>query len=45
MASGNGHDEIVSYLIEAGADLNLQNETGNTALHWAALNNHMKIAI
>jgi len=32
MASANGNLEIVKYLIEKEADLNLQNKKGNTAL-------------
>mmetsp|Transcript_15409 Transcript_15409/g.11217 ORF Transcript_15409/g.11217 Transcript_15409/m.11217 type:complete len:126 (-) Transcript_15409:178-555(-) len=38
MASANGHAEIVKVLLENGADPNVINEAGNTALHWAALN-------
>ena len=35
--------EIVNYLIEKGAKINLQNIHGNTALHYAILNKNFKI--
>ena len=34
-AASYGHDSIVSILIQHGADINRQNEIGNTALHYA----------
>ena len=38
MAAANGNIEIVSYLIEKQADLNIQNKKGNTALRkWISL--------
>lgn len=50
MASANGHEELVTYLVDllhGYADekkyIDLQNENGNTALHWAALNGHLEI--
>ena len=39
-AAERGHQEIVSRLINARADLNIQSPFGNTALHWAAFNEH-----
>ena len=42
-ASANGYLEIVQYLIQNGAELNLVNDTENTCLHWAALNGHLNI--
>lgn len=38
MAAVNGHVDICQQLVEAGADLTLENAAGNTALHWAAAN-------
>ena len=35
-ASLEGHLEIVKYLVKNGADINIKNEDGNTALDWAA---------
>lgn len=33
-----GNEEIASNLIRAGSDLNLRDLTGNTALHYGAMN-------
>ena len=33
IASRNGHERTVKLLIEANADLNIQDENGKTALH------------
>ncbi|ODV84142.1 hypothetical protein CANARDRAFT_29310 [[Candida] arabinofermentans NRRL YB-2248] len=47
MAAANGHSEVVSYLLslldetEVKLLINKQNESGNTALHWASLNGHV----
>lgn len=39
MAAANGHLDIVKLLIEKfNININLQNSSGNTALHWAAVN-------
>lgn len=35
-ASWRGYSEIVKYLVKNGADINIKNEDGNTALDWAA---------
>jgi len=35
-ASYHGHSKIVGKLVEAGADLNLQDKHGNTSLAWAS---------
>ncbi|KAK3325999.1 ankyrin repeat-containing domain protein [Apodospora peruviana] len=52
MATGNGHLEIVSFLIsqfdsrpkeEKQAFLDAPNEFGNTGLHWAALGGHLEV--
>ncbi|CAR30150.1 Yar1p [Lachancea thermotolerans CBS 6340] len=49
MAAANGHKEVMQYLaslVTDGAELkkwvNSQNETGNTALHWASLNGSLE---
>ena len=39
-AAEKGFNEIVSKLINARADFNIQNYFGNTALHWAAFHEH-----
>ena len=38
-----GYDKVVDFLIDNGANVNLQNNRGNTALHFAYENNHKKI--
>ncbi|SCU83286.1 LAMI_0C02652g1_1 [Lachancea mirantina] len=43
MAAANGHAEVLKFLLSLVKDgrkdwVNAQNETGNTALHWASLN-------
>ena len=43
MASANNHEEAVRFLLDRGADLNRQNKSQNTALHWAALTGHLRI--
>ena len=50
MASANGHLEIAGLLITQGADVNVQNSSGNTPMRkrlsytdWAALNGHQEI--
>jgi hypothetical protein len=42
-AAKQANSAIVKLLIEHGADVNLQNPVGNTALHFAAMNNSSKI--
>ena len=42
-AAGNGHVDIVRYLIEHGAEVNIRSEGGDTPLHRAAANGHVKI--
>ena len=39
-AAGNGHLDLVDFLIEQGADQNIKNNDGETALIVAATNNH-----
>jgi hypothetical protein len=47
MAAANGHTEVVEFILKhTGNDksiVNAQNESGNTALHWAALNGHLDV--
>jgi ankyrin repeat protein len=43
-ATLRGHTEVVKYLLDNGADVNLKNHRNTTALHWAALNNYLEIA-
>lgn len=37
LASANGHIPAITFLLENGASVNLQNKAKNTALHWACL--------
>ena len=43
VASHAGHEELVQLLIEAGADLEYQDEQGTTALIWAVIHRHSGI--
>lgn len=43
LASSHGKYDTVRLLIEAGADINIQDEDGSTALMCAAEHNHFKI--
>ncbi|XP_036369490.1 E3 ubiquitin-protein ligase mib1-like isoform X5 [Octopus sinensis] len=36
VASGKGHEDIVLMLLEAGADLEIQDDDGDTALHYSS---------
>ena len=40
----NGHMKVVTYLIERGANIDLQDNRGNKALHKAIDKDHFKIA-
>ena len=42
-ASFNGHTKSVKILIDKQANLDLQDECGNTALIWACINNYREI--
>ncbi len=42
-AAGGGHAETVKFLIEAEADINVQNNYGYTALYWADWWGHTEI--
>jgi|SRR3990167_1207819 len=42
-ASSNGHLEVVKYLLRAGADPNITNNTGRTPLSWASYQGYLKI--
>ena len=37
LASANGHQATVTFLLEQGARINLENKAKNTPLHWACL--------
>ena len=37
LACANGHKDVVEFLLDAGADINLLNNSKNTPLHWACL--------
>lgn len=39
-AARNGHTELVEYLLDQGATVDLRKVLGGTALHWAAINGH-----
>ena len=39
-----GRTDIALVLIEKGADLNIQNKSGDTPLHWASWKGHRDIA-
>lgn len=39
----NGREEIANFLLENGADPDLTDEFGETALHFAAMNNHPRL--
>lgn len=43
MACANNHEQVARMLIDLGADINLQNLSKNTSLHWAALTGHLNI--
>ncbi|XP_061110524.1 oxysterol-binding protein-related protein 1-like isoform X1 [Conger conger] len=45
LASYFGHREVVEELLKAGADVNLANEEGDTALHKAALTERKEIVL
>ena len=45
LAAENEFDEVVKALILAGAQLDLQDENGYTALHHAALNDHIQCGV
>ena len=45
MASENDNLEIVKYLVENGADVNIQNKFGEAALIWAVKHNNLDIII
>ncbi|KAH9365460.1 hypothetical protein HPB48_008912 [Haemaphysalis longicornis] len=44
IASSVGHLEVVSALLSRGAKVDVANETGQTALHYAASKGHLDVA-
>lgn len=44
LACCGGHEDIVKLLIDSGADLELQNESGHTPLMEAASGGHVEVA-
>ena len=44
LAAKAGSASVMKLLIERGADINLQDYMGSTALHWAAQKNHADVA-
>jgi 26S proteasome non-ATPase regulatory subunit 10 len=44
IAASIGHDALLDLFLEAGADVNKQNETGQTALHYAASRNRQQVS-
>jgi ankyrin repeat protein len=44
MVCANGHEKLLDELLSRDTKmLNSQNNDGNTPLHWAIINNHLKI--
>ena len=43
VAAEYGYDKGVQVLLNASADVNIQNSIGDTALHWAAYKGHLRI--
>ena len=43
IASYNGHNDIVNSLVSDGVDVNAQDSTGLTALHYACINGHSNV--
>ncbi|MEJ2406268.1 MAG: ankyrin repeat domain-containing protein [Candidatus Thiodiazotropha sp.] len=44
MAINNGHEEVVRYLLDSGADVNASGKLGRTPLHLAAFNGMLELA-
>ncbi len=44
IASKNDHPAVVEYLLSKGADVDMVNLLGQTALYWAALRGNAKVA-
>jgi ankyrin repeat protein len=44
-AAATGQDTILNDLIECGANINLSDQQGNTALHYAAIYNHVAVVM
>lgn len=43
MAASNGHFEVVRFLLDEGADIDAQRESGETALHKASASDHVQV--
>ena len=43
LSSGNGHADVVTVLVKEGADVNVKNGLGATALHWACTYGNIKV--
>ena len=43
-AAMNGHLEVIEYLLEKNADINVRSRIGSTPLHWAARGGHTAAA-
>jgi serine/threonine-protein phosphatase 6 regulatory ankyrin repeat subunit B len=44
LASGQGHLEVVCFLLDHGAEIDLRGHNGGTALMWACANGHVDVA-
>ena len=44
-AAGQGHIEVVRFLVEQGADLNIRNQQGQNALMFAAAGGHLAVVL
>ena len=43
-ASGNGHVQVVQFLVEHGTDATARDKNGSTPLHLASQNGHVEVA-
>jgi len=40
-ACGNGHNDVVTFLLQRGVDLTAHSQDGQTGLHWATIGGHL----